>query len=99
MAHRPSTPFAAVLLAAAALFGAGGPARAQEVTVYCSVLADWCQLMANEFTRTSELLARRKLAAPGCWSDLVKPEYRDEIQVSNPASSGTAYTVIATLVQ
>jgi iron(III) transport system substrate-binding protein len=30
---------------------------------------------------------------------LLKPEYKGEIQVANPASSGTAYTMIATLVQ
>ncbi|MBL8325971.1 MAG: extracellular solute-binding protein, partial [Rubrivivax sp.] len=28
-----------------------------------------------------------------------KPEYKGEIQVANPASSGTAYTMVATLVQ
>ena len=46
-----------------------------------------------------EVLARKKLPVPRCWSDLVKPEYKGEIQMANPASSGTAYTAIATLVQ
>ena len=46
-----------------------------------------------------EVLARKKLPAPQCWKDLVKPEYRDEVQNSNPNSSGTAYTAIATFVQ
>ena len=36
---------------------------------------------------------------PRTWADLLKPEYRGEIQVANPASSGTAYTMVATLVQ
>ena len=36
---------------------------------------------------------------PKSWADLLKPEYKGEIQVANPASSGTAYTMIATLVQ
>ena len=46
-----------------------------------------------------ELLAKKKLAAPKSWADLLKPEYKGDIQVANPASSGTAYTMIATLVQ
>ena len=37
--------------------------------------------------------------SPKCWSDLVKPEFKDEIQVANPNSSGTSYTMLATLVQ
>jgi iron(III) transport system substrate-binding protein len=46
-----------------------------------------------------EVLARKKLPVPQCWRDLVKPEYRGELQNSNPNSSGTAYTAIATFVQ
>ncbi len=33
-----------------------------------------------------------------CWSDLVKPEYRREIELSNAVTSGTGYTILATLV-
>jgi iron(III) transport system substrate-binding protein len=51
------------------------------------------------FGYNPELLQKKKLAAPTCWKDLVKPEYRDEIQIANPNSSGTAYTAIATIVQ
>jgi iron(III) transport system substrate-binding protein len=47
----------------------------------------------------SEELARRKLAAPACWADLIKPEFKGEVQVADPNSSGTAYTMLATLVQ
>ncbi len=47
----------------------------------------------------TELLAEKGLEAPACWTDLAKPEYRGEIQVANPNSSGTAYTELATLVQ
>ena len=51
------------------------------------------------FGYNTELLAKRKLAVPKTWADLLKPEYKGEIQVANPSSSGTAYTMIATLVQ
>ncbi len=51
------------------------------------------------FGFNTELLAKKKVAAPKSWADLLKPEYKGEIQMANPASSGTAYTVIATLVQ
>ena len=47
----------------------------------------------------TELLAKKKLAAPTCWKDLLKPEFKGEIQMANPNSSGTAYVAIATLVQ
>ena len=47
----------------------------------------------------TELLAKKKLAAPACWRDLVKPEFAGDVQMANPNASGTAYTAIATLVQ
>ena len=47
----------------------------------------------------TELVAKRKIAPPACWKDLVKPEYQGEVQMANPNASGTAYTAIATLVQ
>jgi len=51
------------------------------------------------FAYNTEILAKKKLAVPKTWADLLKPEYKNEIQVANPASSGTAYTMVATLVQ
>lgn len=51
------------------------------------------------FGFNTELIARRNIPAPACWSDLLKPEYRNEIQMANPASSGTAYVMVATMVQ
>ena len=51
------------------------------------------------FGYNTELIAKKKLAIPKTWADLLKPDYKGEIQVANPASSGTAYTMVATLVQ
>ena len=46
-----------------------------------------------------DLLAKKGLTAPNCWSDLLKPEFKGDIETSNPTTSGTAYTILATLVQ
>ena len=46
-----------------------------------------------------ELLKKQNLPVPACWKDLIKPVYKGKIQVANPNSSGTAYTMLATLVQ
>ena len=51
------------------------------------------------FGYNPEILTKKKLAPPMCWKDLTKPDYKDEIQIANPNSSGTAYTAIATIVQ
>ena len=42
---------------------------------------------------------KKNMPEPKCWADLIKPEFKDEIQVANPNSSGTSYTMLATLVQ
>ncbi|MGY4677331.1 ABC transporter substrate-binding protein [Pasteurella sp. P03HT] len=36
---------------------------------------------------------------PKCWNDLLDPRLKNEIQIADPQSSGTAYTAIATFVQ
>ena len=51
------------------------------------------------FGYNSELLAKKKIAPPRTWADLLRPELKGEVQVADPRSSGTAYTMIATLVQ
>ena len=76
-------------------------------------LHDWAQKQAAQsgyrtvgiysgplgFGYNTELIAKKKLPIPKTWADLLKPEYKGEIQSANPASSGTAYTMVATLVQ
>jgi len=51
------------------------------------------------FGFNTEVLARKKLPEPKCWADLASDKYRDEVQVADPNSSGTSYTMLATLVQ
>ncbi len=51
------------------------------------------------FGYNRDLLAKKKLAAPACWSDLVKPEFKGDVETSNPGTSGTGYTILATLIQ
>jgi iron(III) transport system substrate-binding protein len=51
------------------------------------------------FGYNSKTLAQKKLPEPKCWSDLLDPKFKDEIQVADPNSSGTAYTLLATMVQ
>jgi iron(III) transport system substrate-binding protein len=47
----------------------------------------------------TEIFARKKLPVPKCWKDLANPAYKGELMLGNPNSSGTAYLMLATLVQ
>ena len=51
------------------------------------------------FGWNTEVLKKKKMTEPKCWADLIQPEYKGDIEISHPASSGTAYTVLAGLVQ
>ena len=51
------------------------------------------------FGYNTEVLRKKKLPEPKCWADLIRPEFKGEVEISHPATSGTAYTVLATLVQ
>ena len=51
------------------------------------------------FGYNTELLAKKGLPEPKCWADLLDPRFKDEVQVADPNSSGTAYTLLATMVQ
>jgi iron(III) transport system substrate-binding protein len=51
------------------------------------------------FGWNEDVLKKKKLSPPRCWSDLIDPKYKGEIETSHPASSGTAYTILAGLVQ
>ena len=51
------------------------------------------------FMVNTEELERLDLAAPEDWDDLLKPEYKGLIWLSNPNTAGTAKLVINTMVQ
>ncbi len=51
------------------------------------------------FSYNTEQAKKKGLPELKCWSDLLNPKLKDEIQVANPNSSGTSYTMLATLVQ
>src|ERR1700722_13201128 len=76
-------------------------------------LRDWAQRQADRshnrtvglylgalgFGYNTEDMKRRKLTPPACWADLIKPEFKGEVQMADPNSSGTAWTMLATIVQ
>ena len=39
------------------------------------------------------------IPAPVTWKDLIKPEYKDQIVMPNPASSGTGYLMVSSWMQ
>jgi iron(III) transport system substrate-binding protein len=51
------------------------------------------------FLVNNTLLGELKLEAPTCWADLTKEEYAGEVIMSNPAVSGTNYSVVNALLQ
>jgi len=51
------------------------------------------------YSYNTEQLKKKNLPEPKCWADLTKPAFKDEVQVANPNSSGTSYTMLATFVQ
>jgi iron(III) transport system substrate-binding protein len=76
-------------------------------------LRDWAQKQAKRsqyrtvglylgalgFGYNGPEMAKRHLTAPACWSDLIKPEFKGEVEMADPNSSGTAWTMLATIVQ
>jgi iron(III) transport system substrate-binding protein len=65
-------------------------AKGRTVGIYAGALG---------YSYNTEQLKKKGIPEPACWSDLTKPAFKDEIQVANPNSSGTSYTMLATFVQ
>jgi iron(III) transport system substrate-binding protein len=51
------------------------------------------------FACNREILKRKGLEPPTSWYELLKPGFKGEIGVAYPYTSGTSYTILATLVQ
>ncbi|MEW8956370.1 ABC transporter substrate-binding protein [Clostridium sp.] len=51
------------------------------------------------FISNEKLLKEKGVEAPKSWEDLLKPEFKGQVSLANPGSSGTAYTTLATVVQ
>ena len=47
----------------------------------------------------TEVLKKKGIPEPKCWADLLDARFRDEVQIADPNSSGTAYVMLATMVQ
>jgi iron(III) transport system substrate-binding protein len=50
-------------------------------------------------TNTDWLAANPGIEAPTSWDDLLKPEFKGQVMVAHPSSSGTSYTALATILQ
>ena len=51
------------------------------------------------FASNTTFLKEKGLKAPKSWEDLTKPEFAGQICIGSPATSGTGYTFITTVVQ
>lgn len=51
------------------------------------------------FACNTEIFADKGWSYPESWEDLLKPEFKGEIVMAHPTTSGTAYTVFAALFQ
>jgi iron(III) transport system substrate-binding protein len=51
------------------------------------------------FGFNTQQIKAKGLAEPKCWADLLDAKLKDDVQVADPNSSGTAYTLLATMVQ
>jgi iron(III) transport system substrate-binding protein len=47
----------------------------------------------------ADVLAKRHLPEPKCWTDLARPEYDGDVQLANPHVSGAGFSMLATFVQ
>ncbi|MGL4854682.1 MAG: putative 2-aminoethylphosphonate ABC transporter substrate-binding protein [Lentisphaeria bacterium] len=51
------------------------------------------------FICNTKELAKNNMTAPTSYSDLLKPEFKNQIITSNPASSGTGYLFVSSVLQ
>ena len=51
------------------------------------------------FSSNAKLLKEKNIPVPQTWQDLLRPELKGQVSMANPGASGTAYTLLATIVQ
>ncbi len=56
-------------------------------------------MIATCFGSNKDWLEEKGLEAPTSWEDLLKPEFKGEVCVAHPATSGAAYTVLSQTIQ
>ena len=51
------------------------------------------------FGFNTEQIKAKGIPEPKCWADLLNAKLKDDVQVADPNSSGTAYNLLATVIQ
>lgn len=54
---------------------------------------------AISFACNTDWFKKKGLPYPTSWEDLLKPEFKGQISLAHPGTSGTSYTILATIVQ
>lgn len=65
-------------------------AKQRSVGIYAGALG---------FGFNTEQIKAKGIPEPKCWADLLNAKLKDDVQVADPNSSGTAYNLLATVVQ
>ena len=60
----------------------------------------WTSFYMNPlgFASNSKTLEQKKAQPPASWADLLKPEFKGQVQAPSPQTSGTGYNMVAALV-
>ncbi len=51
------------------------------------------------FACNTDWFKKKGLTYPTSWDDLLKPDFKGQISMAHPGTSGTSYTILATIVQ
>ena len=77
------------------------PERANIPEQYRDAAGVWNPIYVGAicFACNSKWFAEKKLPYPKSWEDLTKPEFKGQVSMAHPSTSGTSYTVLATIIQ